>query len=238
MQAKIFLIESHDFIRYGLRALLKNHFLITGETSNGIEAIIKLEEMEKEALPDLILMDMDMVEMNGADCARAIKEKHPDIKILMLTADEDINHLNTMIHSGAEGYIMKNSSTDELLFATKRVMNDEIFICTELSLNILNYLKSESKIKMDGDGKSDGKFNHDGEGKSDGQHKLLSYEITEREMDVLKLIGEGLTNSEIAEKLFTSVRTIETRRRNLLEKTKTKNTAMLIKYAVKNGLLQ
>jgi DNA-binding NarL/FixJ family response regulator len=274
MQTKIFLVEGHDFVRHGLRALLKSHFIIIGEASSGAEAIKKIEEQENE-LPHLILMDMNMVEMNGMECARIIKRKYPDIKVLMLSVNNDVKHLSDMLFSGVEGYIMKNSSSDELLFAIKKIINNDIYIGSEFSLNILNKLMSDGKNKQDGESKSDGKgksdgqsdgkfkldwsFKKDGESKADGKHKqdgeskldgkykwdgesvllkLLEYNITEREMDVLVLIGEGLTNSEIADKLFTSVRTIETRRRNLLEKTKTKNTAMLIMHAVKNGLLQ
>lgn len=210
LQIKIFLVEDHEIVRQGLKALLESQCTVIGEASSGVEAIEKLEQ----GLPDILLMDMNMPIMNGAECARVLKQKYPEVKILILSMHDDAGYLLDSLRAGADGYILKNSSTDELVLAIRKVAKGEKFISTELIVNILDNFKHQPEKKTE-----------------------IPLDITGREMDVLKLIGEGFTNSEIADKLFTSVRTIETRRKNLLEKTKTTNTATLIKFAVKNGLL-
>lgn len=207
---KLFLVEDHEIVRQGLKALLEGKCRIIGEASNGMEALKKLEE----GLPDVLVMDMNMPVMNGAECTKLLKQKYPEIKILILSIHDDEDYLLHTLFAGADGYILKNSSTDELILAIKKIIKGGMFISTEIILNLLNKLKHEPFKKI-----------------------AIPLDITEREMAVLKLIGEGLTNTEIAEKLFTSVRTIETRRKNLLQKTKTTNTATLIRFAVKNGLL-
>jgi DNA-binding NarL/FixJ family response regulator len=212
MQIKVFLVEDHEIVRQGLKALLERDCTITGEAASGQEAI-KMLEVEQ---PNVVLMDMNMPGMNGSECTRILKEKHPALKILILSMHDDEGYLLDMLSAGADGYILKNASKEELLFAIKRIVNNGIFISPEFTLNLLNKFKPEINKAP----------------------SAAALDITEREMDVLQLIGEGLTNAEIADKLFTSVRTIETRRKNLLDKTKTKNTATLIKYAVKNGLLR
>lgn len=213
MPVKVFLVEDHEIVRQGIKALLEGEsdVVVTGEASNGIEMLKKLENGQ----PDVVLMDMNMPEMSGVECTTQVKKKYPGIKVLILSMHDHESYLVDMIYAGADGYILKNSSREELLFAIRKVANEGIYISSEFALNML---AKQNKRDM----------------RRQASPPVM---LSDREMDVLVLIAEGHTNSEIANKLFTSVRTIETRRKNLLDKTGTTNTATLIRYAVMNGLV-
>ncbi|MBA3665049.1 MAG: response regulator transcription factor [Bacteroidetes bacterium] len=215
MSVNIFLVEDHDIVRQGIRALLNDESGITvvGEACNGAEALTKL----KHLTPNVVLMDMNMPVMGGLECTRKLKISHPDLKVLVLSMHDHESHLIDMLDAGAQGYIVKNTSKDELVFAIKKVAGNGVYMGPEFTLNMLAKYKAASGFI--------------------GNTPKISIPITEREKDVLNLIAEGLTNTEMAQKLFTSVRTIETRRKNLLTKTGTTNTATLIKFAVLNGLV-
>lgn len=213
MPVKVFLVEDHEIVRQGIKALLEGEPDVTviGEAPNGVEMLKKLETEQ----PDVLLMDMNMPEMSGVECTTQVKKKFPGVKVLILSMHDHESYLVDMIYAGAEGYILKNSSREELLFAIRKVANEGVYISSEFALNML------------------AKNNKRDHRKPVTPPVILS----DREMDVLTLIAEGHTNTEIANKLFTSVRTIETRRKNLLDKTGTTNTATLIRYAVMNGLV-
>jgi DNA-binding NarL/FixJ family response regulator len=212
MPVKVFLVEDHEIVRQGIKALLDGEpdIIVTGEAPNGIEMLKKLEGGQ----PDVLLMDMNMPEMSGVECTTEVKKRYPGVKVLILSMHDHESYLVDMIYAGADGYILKNSSREELLFAIRKVANDGVYISSEFALNMLAKHKRDTR-------------------KQASPPVMLS----DREMDVLVLIAEGHTNTEIADKLFTSVRTIETRRKNLLDKTGTTNTATLIRYAVLNGLV-
>lgn len=216
MAIKVLLVEDHDIVRQGIRALLEGEpeIEVTGEASDGESALGKLAATQ----PDVVVMDMNMPVMNGLECTRAIKKNSPNIKVLILSMHDHESYLIDTLDAGADGYILKNTTRDELIFAIKKIANDGLYISPEFTLNLMAKYKS-----MIGKEISEPNTNHN---------------ITEREMDVLKLIAQGHTNVEIANKLFTSVRTIETRRKNLLDKTKTTNTATLIRHAVLTGLIK
>lgn len=217
MSIKIFLVEDHDIVRNGIKALLNSQedVKIVGEASNGLEALKKLESIQ----PDVLLMDMNMPVMDGLDGTRKVKERFPAIKILVLSMHDHESYLIDMLDAGANGYILKNASTDELMYAIRKIANDGIYIGAEFTLNMLAKYKSSAGFVTNTKSK-------------------LDLKISDREMDVLKLVAKGLTNNEIAKQLFTSVRTIETRRKNLLDKTKTTNTATLIHFATLNGIIK
>lgn len=217
MSIKIFLVEDHDIVRNGIKALLKSQsdIEIVGEASNGLEALEKLEKVQ----PDIILMDMNMPVIDGLDGTRRIKVRFPLVKILVLSMHDHESYLIDMLEAGANGYILKNASIDELMFAIRKIANDGTYIGAEFTLNMLAKYKSSGGFSINSKSK-------------------LDLKISEREMDVLKLVAKGLTNNEIAKQLFTSVRTIETRRKNLLEKTKTTNTATLIHFTTINGIIR
>lgn len=214
MIIKVLLVEDHEIVRKGIKALLEGNpdFSVTGEASNGIEALEKIPQQ----MPDVVLMDMNMPEMSGQECTKLIKQHFPNIKVLILSMHDHENYLVEMLKAGADGYILKNSSKEELLFAIRRVAGGGKYVGSEFTINLI------SKNGFHSNGTA---------------HENNGVELSDRERDVLLLIAEGLTNAEIAVKLFTSIRTIETRRKRLLEKTGTTNTATLIRYAVKCGMV-
>lgn len=216
MPVSVFLVEDHEIVRHGIKLLLESEhdIVIAGEASNGAEAVSKLGQVQ----PDVLLMDMNMPVMNGLECTRIVKKEYPSVKVLILSMHDHESYLIDMLDAGADGYILKNSSREELVFAIKKIANDGIYMAPEFTLSML------AKYKM--------------ETAKGRKPENPDIQLTEREKDVLDLIAEGYTNVEIANKLFTSVRTIETRRKKLLEKTGTKNTATLIRFAVLNGLIK
>ncbi|HET6226084.1 MAG TPA: response regulator transcription factor [Bacteroidia bacterium] len=213
MRTKVFLVDDHELFRQGIRALLDiPEIEIVGEAGNGQETLERLQSV----CPDILLLDINMSIMNGIDCARKIKEEFPEVKILALSMQDAESDLIEMIGAGAKGYILKTSPKDELLYAIKRISNGGMFVSSEFILNKVNHIKSASENRS---------------------NLTADLKITDRELEVLKLIVKGYTNSQIADQLFASVRTIETRRKRLLDKTKATNTATLIHFAMTNGLV-
>ncbi len=214
---KVLLVEDHDIVRQGISALLENdpEIEVVGEAFNGADALQKIRKLQ----PDIILMDMNMPVMNGLECTLQVKKEFPNKKVLILSMHDHESYLIDLLDAGADGYLLKNTSKDELRFAIRKVANDGMYMGPEFTLNMLaKYKASNSYLSPAANNNNHG--------------------ITEREMDVLKLVAEGKTNNEIARELFTSVRTIETRRKNLLDKTGTTNSATLIRYSLKNGLIK
>ncbi|MGZ3920350.1 MAG: response regulator transcription factor [Bacteroidia bacterium] len=193
---KILLVEDHEIVRQGIKALLQGEpaMEVVAEAGNGAEAL----EQIKNYQPDVILMDMNMPVMNGLECTQKIRLVFPKVKILILSMHDHESYLINMLDAGANGYILKNTSKEELVFAIRKIANDGMYMGPEFTMNMLAKYKAASGFI--------------------GQAPKISIPITDREKDVLSLIAEGLTNTEMAQKLFTSVRTIETRRKNLLTK--------------------
>lgn len=211
---KVLLAEDHTIVRNGIVALLEKEedIKIIAEAKNGKEV---LSLLESGVAPDVILTDINMPDMNGIELISTLKNSYPHIKTLILTMLDDENHVNQSLTAGAHGYLLKNVNIDEIIFAIKQITKGYKYICTGISLNLLAQANSNQysqKIKLDVD-------------------------ISKREIEILNLIAQGFTNSEIADKLFTSKRTIEGNRQNLLDKTGTKNTAALINFVVRNKII-
>ncbi|MBE0639117.1 MAG: response regulator transcription factor [Bacteroidales bacterium] len=213
---KILLVDDHKIVRDGIISLLhgESRFLIIGQAENGIEALEKIEKLS----PDLVILDINMPIMNGLECARQMAEKFPHVKILTLTMLSEQEHIKNMLSAGVGGYILKNSGREELITAINTVMEGQNYFSEEVK----NVIMMEMVRKKTSTGKIFGE----------------PIPITPRELDVLQLIVDEFTNQEIAEKLFVSVRTVDAHRRNLLEKTGSRNTAGLVKFAIENNLLK
>jgi DNA-binding NarL/FixJ family response regulator len=215
MKIKVLIVDDHDLVREGLRSILENNseIEIIAEAENGEVALKKAGVLK----PDLVLMDLSMPVMNGLECTKHIKSKHPEQKVLVLSMYDDEDYLSEAMEAGADGYILKTTKPEEFVSVIKKIVGGDKHIGNGFKLKtLLNYKQNPAPL---------------------GQSSPKNLDISQREMDVLILIAEGLTNTEIANKLFTSVRTIETRRKKLLEKTNTTNTATLIKFAVKQNLV-
>ncbi|SMB91898.1 two component transcriptional regulator, LuxR family [Hymenobacter roseosalivarius DSM 11622] len=210
---RLFLVDDHCLIRDGMRALLTGApgLLIVGDASNGQELLDRLSTTPA----DIVLMDLQMPVLDGFATLPLLLARFPEVRVLVLTMLAHERYVGQALDAGAAGYILKSADQTEIIAAIWAVSSGKRFLCSEIGLMLLQKVlhpeaSAETK-KVDG----------------------LSY----RELEVLRLIAEGLTNNAIAEKLFVSRRTIETHRQNILEKTQVKNTAALIKYAVAHGLL-
>ena len=207
------IVDDHKIVRDGVKVMVEDHpgFDIICEAENGKEAI---EQCSNNNV-DILIMDITMPVMDGIEATRVIKENHPDIKILALTMLSEDQHIRKMIKAGASGYILKNSGKQELIKAIESIIEGKHYFSNDATQAILQELVTPDVNKVNDE---------------DDVH------ITDREREVLKLIVNEFTNQEIADKLFVSVRTIDAHRRNLLQKTGAKNTAGLVKYALKNKL--
>jgi two-component system response regulator NreC len=211
----ILLVEDHNLVRDGIKNLLINEtdFYVADTAANGKEALGKLEAGLDVSL---VLTDITMPELNGFELTKALREKYPDIKVIILTMLSDENSIQQAFSIGASGYLLKNIGVDELVFALKHVSGGNTYICSNLSMKLL---EKNSKFY------------------STNSTVNSEVSLSQREIEVLKMVGQGLTNSEIADKMFTSKRTVEGHRQKLLNKTGTKNTASLIRYAIQYGFL-
>jgi len=210
---QIAIVDDHQIVRDGIKILLEDEpgFDIAFEAESGDKAVKLSEEHE----PDLIIMDITMPIMNGIEATQIIKEKFPDIKILALTMLTEDQHIRKMIKAGASGYILKSSGKEELIKAINSIIDGKHYFSDDATQTILKQLVEPTVSKTT---------------------EPKNANITDREMEVLKLIVDEFTNQEIAEQLYVSVRTVDSHRRNLLQKTGAKNTAGLVKYALNNNL--
>jgi len=209
----ILIVDDHQIIRDGVKSLLNDTegIQVIAEAENGKQAITILEAKNRQI--DLTLIDINMPVMDGIEATRYISQQFPHIKILALTVYDDESHIAEMLNAGASGYILKTTGKQELELSIKTIMANDSYFSKQISNQLMKGLMKKGPSK-----------------------KLSNTKLTERETEVLKLISDGYTNPEIAEKLFLSPRTIDAHRRNLLQKLQKKNTAGLVKYAIENEL--
>lgn len=210
----IVLADDHTILREGLRALLTadSNFEIVGEARDGREAVRCVEKLG----PDLLLMDLSMPRMSGMDAIREIKKRYPETKIIALTVHKTEEYLLTTLQAGADGYVLKDATHDELMLAIKNVMGGKSYLSPGVSEKVI-------------EGYLEGKENN---------RSLSSWEsLSQREREVLKLIAEGYKNKEIADDLCISLKTVEKHRANLMKKLDLHNAAALTVYAMDKGLI-
>jgi len=211
---KIVLADDHTILREGLRALLTSDpdFEIVGEARDGREAVRCVEKLG----PDLLLMDLSMPRMSGMDAIREIKKRYPATRIIALTVHKTEEYLLTTLQAGADGYVLKDATHDELVMAIKNVMGGKSYLSPGVSEKVI-------------EGYLEGKGN---------SRSVSSWEtLSQREREVLKLIAEGYKNKDIAEDLCISLKTVEKHRANLMKKLDLHNAAALTVYAVERGLV-
>ncbi|RKF38504.1 hypothetical protein BCY89_27185 [Sphingobacterium siyangense] len=216
---KILLVDDHTLVRNGFRLILESHeqLFIVGEAGDGVEA---LEFLDKSETPDLIITDLKMKEMSGITLIHKVKVKYPEIDVAVLSMIEDNNTVAEAFRAGAVGFLSKNSDYDELVQGIFNILQGKRYISMEIGLSLLDHFQLNSPIYID---------------KEAIFHR---YDISQRELTVLELISRGFTNAEIADQIFLSKRTVEGHRQQLIDKTKTKNTADLVRFAFQNKLLQ
>jgi DNA-binding NarL/FixJ family response regulator len=210
---KVMLAEDHQIVRYGIKKILETagQFDVIGEASNGNDV---LQMIGDGVFPDIILADMNMSGMTGIELAEKLKETpYNTIKLVLLTMLDNENFVFQAFSSGIRGYLLKNISTEELLFALSHIYHyDNQYLCTALAVRML---KQAHNMKAD--------------------HTPIDF--SKRETEVLALIAQGYTNKEIADKLFTSRRTVEGHRKTMINKANVRNSAELIRFAVKHSLV-
>lgn len=217
MLKTILLVDDHQLVLDGLTSIVKEmkDFEIIASGRNGKEGLQLAETMN----PDIVLMDIDMPIMNGLEATRQIKSKVKDSKVIILTMHNEASLIKKVMEIGADGYLLKNSDREEFHNALCSVSRGKSYFSAEVTQRLLNPNESlKSSFGVDKDA-------------------VQLSKLTEREVDVLKLIAEGLSNKEIGDQLFISHRTVDTHRTNLMKKLEVHNIAGLIKFAIKNGLV-
>ncbi|MBN1554696.1 MAG: response regulator transcription factor [Phycisphaerae bacterium] len=209
---KVLIVENHTIVRQGIRALLSytDDLEVIAEAVDGRDAL----RLAQETRPDVILMDIRMPNLNGVDACRQILKELPSAHIIALTLLTDRKSVQNMFDAGAKGYLLKDSGLDQLLHAIRTVLEGKQYLAVELGgPDVTDYRDPDVP---------EGKY-----GKS-----LLS----SREREVLQLVAEGRTTRQIADELGISVKTVETHRHNLMQKTHLRSIADLTKYAIRNGI--
>ncbi|RYE39555.1 MAG: response regulator transcription factor, partial [Sphingobacteriales bacterium] len=209
---RILLAEDHNIVRNGIRMLLEadEHITIAAEATNGLEVLTILETGIEV---DIVLADINMPEMDGLALIKELKTKFPHILVIILSMHDNEKYITQAFNEGASAYLLKSVSADELLFTLRHIHSGGKYLCSELTMKLLGKLLSDRNLT--------------------GETSHVDFSI--REIEVLKLIAEGMTNLEMADKLFISKRTVEGHRQSLIEKTGARNTAALIRYAVVHG---
>ena len=210
---RLFLADDHAILRDGLRALfeLKPSLQVVGEAESGEQLLAQLP-----ATPcDVVLLDLHMPGLDGLATTQRLRAEFPDVRILILSMADHERAIGEVLAAGASGYVLKNVGHDEIVAGVRAVAAGQRFLCSELGLTMLEKLLAVTP---------------------ESTPQLMSG-LTAREQEILRLVADGLTTAQIAEKLFTSPRTVESHRQNIMEKTGAKNTAALIKTAASHGWL-
>lgn len=212
MKLKVLLADDHRLFRDGLRTLLKQHdeLEVVGETVDGpetVQAVMKLK-------PDIILMDISMPNLNGIDATRKILADRPTVKVIMLSMHSDQRYVIESLRAGATGYLLKDCAVDELMAAILMVAKDQIYLARSIAKVILrDYINLIAS-------------------KPGSVFSTLSA----REREVLQLLAEGKSTKEISSQLQVSVKTVETHRKQIMDKLNIHSIAQLTKYAIREGL--
>jgi two-component system response regulator NreC len=213
---RILLADDHSVVRSGLRSIFKTNkdFNVIGEAANGVDAL----RLASRLKPDIVILDVSMPKMNGIEAARAIKEKLPETKILILTVQEKEEYVYEMIRAGASGYVLKDAEKSEIFKAVRAVASGDQFFSPHISELIIDYFVRRKKD-------------------ADVKPASTKKNLTKREMEIMRLIAQGSSSREIAAKLFLSASTINTHRANLMQKLNIHDTAGLVRFALQQGIL-
>ena len=210
---KVLLADDHKIFRDGVRSILEKEkdMVVVDEAANGLEVIEKLDRLEV----DVLVLDIDIGKPNGIEITELVSQKHPGTKVLILSMMGLHDFVIQALEKGAIGFLLKNTGKDEVLTAIRSVSKGDSYFSREVSAILIEQLHRPASSRK----------------------KSAEIPISPREIEVLKLIAQEFSNSEIADKLFISIRTVDTHRRNLLEKLGVKNTAGLVKFAIQKGIL-
>lgn len=211
---RILIVEDHTLLRAGLRALLLQdpNIEIVGEADNGRDAVLAVGLLA----PHLVLMDLSMPGMNGIEAIMDIKRRYPGTRVLVLTIHKTDEYIHESLRAGADGYILKDATHDELRIAVRSVLNGKTYLSPDISSKVVNGYLGTGNAPV-------------------GVNPWDT--LTHREREVLKLVAEGHPNKYIADYYCLSVKTVEKHRSNLMKKLDLHNAAMLTAYAIEKGLI-
>jgi DNA-binding NarL/FixJ family response regulator len=212
---KVVFADDHGIVRDGLRALFKSdpEFVIVGEATDGQEAV-KLVEKHR---PNVAVLDISMPNLNGIEATAIIKKNYPDTKVLILTIHDSEEYIQEMIMAGADGYVVKNAEKREIFDGVRTVASGQTFFSPSVSKVLLESIVRKTRNKE--------------------TLSLNPDRLTKRETEILRLIADGMTSKQIAEKLSLSVTTVTSHRSNIMKKLGIHETVGLIKYAIQKNLV-
>lgn len=215
---KVLLADDHAILRAGLKTLLnaKPDIEVIGEATNGEETVRKSQELR----PDIVLMDITMPGLSGTEATRQIRKQFPETKVLALSMHEDERYLYQMLEAGASGYIPKKAADTELLSAIRATHRGECFVHSSMTALLVSSLYG-NKVA----------------GSPEITHAAAGAELSSRERDVLRLLALGHTGQQTADKLYLSVKTVETYKARLKDKLGLRGRAELVRYAIRIGLV-
>lgn len=213
MTIRILIADDHGMVREGLRALLAEEatLAVVGEASTGLETV----EHASRVAPHIVIMDLAMPDLNGIEATRRILRDNPHTKIIGLSGHPDQNFVSEMLKAGASAYVLKHTAYEELLRAIREVMEGRTFLSAEVTRGVVDtYVRAQPRSR---------------------ENPAFGV-LTEREREVLQFLSEGNSTKEMADQLGVSVKTIETHRRNIMDKLSIHSVAELTKYAIREGI--
>lgn len=215
MKIKVVVADDHAIVREGVRMILakERDIEVVGEAADGAQAL----QLVETAKPEVVVMDISMPGMGGIEATQKVKERYPKVNVLALTMHEDESYVFQLLRAGASGYVLKRAAAHDLVQAVRAAAKGEAFLYPSVARKVVeDYLKrveaGEEKERYDG--------------------------LTQREKEVLTLIAQGLSNQEIADKLYISIKTVQTHRAHILEKLNLHDRTELVRYAIRKGLIE
>ena len=214
LKIRVLVVDDHTIVRDGICALLRlaGDIEVVGEAANGREAL----EMAKKLMPDVVLMDIAMPNMDGLEATRRIRKEFPKVKVLVLTQYDDKEYVFPVIEAGASGFLSKTAASSELVSGIRSVYRGDSFLSPSAARILVEDYQQEASIRKEQD-----------------PYKQL----TDREREILKLLAEGYTTRKIADMLVISVKTVEGHKTNLMSKLDIHNRTDLVKYALRKGII-
>ena len=209
MPTRVTLADDHALIRQGLKALLeKQGFQVVCEASNGQEALSLVEKTQ----PDVAIVDISMPVLNGVDTARELKKSAPKTKVILLTQHDEDQYVTEALRAGVKGYVLKSQAAEDLVHAIQEVCRGSVYLSPNISRTVVDAYLSKTYLSAD--------------------------PLSGRERQVLQLVSEGKSTKDIAVHLGISVKTAESHRSRLMKKLDIHETASLVRYAIRRGLIQ
>lgn len=212
---RVLLADDHAIVREGVKMILAKEpdFEVVGEAQDGRQALELVERMK----PNVVVMDLSMPEMGGIEATQQVKERYAGVNVIALTMHEDESYVFKLLRAGASGYVLKRAAAQDLVQAVRAAAKGEAFLYPSVARKVVeDYLKrvetGEERERYDG--------------------------LTEREKEILTHIAQGLSNQQIAQKLYISIKTVQTHRAHILEKLGLHDRTELVRYAIRKGLIE